>query len=152
MDGELSDSENLELDAHLAQCVSCKREYQLLTFPNRIAQANPPPVLSPFFYSKLKAHIDGEIPQNAAWQTLLGMARLMVPALASITLALLLVFSYQQMRNSEVDLDRTYDRAFLSEDQLGQMPVVDQGDTAYENILNAITEPVSNYHRNQSLK
>jgi predicted anti-sigma-YlaC factor YlaD len=152
LDGELSDSESIELDAHLANCISCSREYRLLALPNRIAQINPPPEPSPFFYQKLKARIDGEIKHNAIWQALWGLARPMVSTLAGITLALLSVFAYFQMHGREVDLYKTYDRAFIFEDQSNQMLVADQGDITYERVLNTIAEQESNYHRNQNLK
>jgi hypothetical protein len=153
IDGELSDSENGELDAHLAQCVSCNREYRLLSLPNRIAQLSPPPAPSSAFNRMLKTLIDGETQKNAVWQAFWGLAKPMVPALAGITLALLSIFAYQQIRNSEVDLYRTYDRAFLSEDQSNQMLVADQGDiNSYENLLNASTEQEFRYHRNQNPK
>jgi anti-sigma factor RsiW len=152
MDGELSDSENMELDAHLAKCASCSREYRLLTLPDRIAQASPPPAPSPFFCQKLRSHIDGETKRNAIWQAIWGLAKPMVPALAGITLALLSVFAYQQIRNSEADLYRTYDRAFIAEDRSSPMLVADQGDIEYESILNTIAEQESNYRRNHNQK
>jgi predicted anti-sigma-YlaC factor YlaD len=152
IDGELSDSENMELDAHLANCMSCNREYRLVTFPNRIAQIIPPPEPSPFFYQKLSAQIDGEIKKNALWQALWGLARPMVPTLAGITLALLSVFAYFQMHGHEVDLYKTYDRAFIFEDQPNQMLAADQGDITYESVLKTIAEQESNYRRNQNQK
>jgi hypothetical protein len=152
IDDELSDSENMELDAHLAKCVSCSREYRLLALPHRIAQAAPPPALSPFFYQKLRTRIDGEIKENAGWQTLWGLARPMVPTFAGITLVLLSVFAYQQIRNPRIDLYRTYEKAFIAEDQSNQMFFADQGDITYESILNTIADPESAYRRNQSPK
>jgi hypothetical protein len=152
IDGELSDPENMELDAHLAKCVSCSREYRLLTLPHRIAQVAPPPALSPFFYQKLRTRIDGETKENAAWQALWSLARPMVPTFAGITLVLLSVFAYQQIRNPEVDPYRTYEKAFIAEDQSYQMLVADQGDITYESILNTIGDQESPYRRNQSPK
>jgi hypothetical protein len=149
MDGELSDSENMELDAHLVKCISCSREYTLLTLPHRFAQIDPPPAPSPFFYQKLRTRIDSEIKENAGWRALWGLARPMVPALAGITLALLTVFAYQQIRGPKIDPYRTYDSAFISEDQSNQMHVAEQGDTTYESILKTIAEQESNYRRNQ---
>jgi anti-sigma factor RsiW len=152
MDGELSDSENMELDAHLAKCMSCSREYKLFALPHRIAQVNPPPAPSPFFYQRLRARIDDETRENAGWQALWGLARPMVPALAGITLALLSVFAYFQMSGPEVNLYRTYDKAFVSEDRSHEILIADQGDITYESVLNTIAEQESSYRRNQNLK
>jgi hypothetical protein len=143
IDGELSDSENIELDAHLANCMSCSRAYRLFTLPNRIARKTPPPEPSPFFYQRLRTYIDGETKKNAVWQALWGLARPMVPTLAGITLALLSVLAYQQMRNPEGDLYSTYYRTFLSEDQSNQILVADQRDITYESVLKAIAEQES---------
>jgi hypothetical protein len=152
IDGELSDPENMELDAHLAKCVPCSREYGRLTLPHRIAQAALPPAPSPFFFQKLRTRIDREIKENAGWRALWGLARPMVPTLAGITLVLLSVFAYQQIRNPEIDPYRTYDRAFISEGQSNQILVTDQWDAGYESILNTVAEQESTYRRNQSLK
>jgi anti-sigma factor RsiW len=152
IDGELSDSESMELDDHLAKCMSCSREYRLWTFPHRLAQASPPPTPSPFFYQRLRTRIDGEVKKNAGWQVLWGLARPIVPALAGITLALVSVLAYMQMRSPEVDLYATYDKAFISEDQSNRMLVSDQGDITYESVLRTIAEQDSNFRRNQNLK
>jgi anti-sigma factor RsiW len=152
IDGELSDSESMELDNHLAKCVSCSREYRLITLPHRIAQANPPPKSSPFFYQRLRTRIDSEVQKDLGSQVLWGLARSMIPALAGITLALLSVFAYLQMRSPEVDLYKSYDRAFISDDQSQSILVADQGDITYESVLSAIAEQESNYRRNQNLK
>jgi len=76
----------------------------------------------------------------------------MVPALAGIALALLLVFTYFQIYDPQVDLYRAYDGEFISEDQSHTMLIADQGDITYESVLSAIAERESNYRRNQGLK
>jgi len=152
IDGELSDSEYAELDAHLAKCASCSRKYNILILPYRIAQAEPPLTPSPFFYQKLRMRIEAEAPQIAGWQAFLGLVRSMVPALAGIALALLLVFTYFQIYDPQVDLYRAYDGEFISEDQSHTMLIADQGDITYESVLSAIAERESNYRRNQGLK
>jgi hypothetical protein len=152
IDGELSDSENTELDAHLSKCTSCGREYRLLILPYRIAQATVPPTASPFFYQKLRMRIEAEAPKVAGWQTFRGLVRSMVPTLAGITLALLSVFAYLQIRGPQTDLYRSYEGAFISEDQIHGMLIADQKDITYESVLRVIAEQESNYRRNQNLK
>ena len=152
IDGELSDSANKELDAHLAECASCIREYGLLNLPHRIAQMDPPPAPSPFFYQKLSRRIEGETQKIAGWQVFWGLARPMVPTLAGITLALLSVFAYFQIHGPEAELFEAYDRAFISEDPSHRMLVAEQGDITYESVLSAIVEQESNGRRNRALK
>jgi anti-sigma factor RsiW len=140
IDGELSDSESAELDAHLAQCASCSREYRLLALSHRIALAIPPVVPSPFFYRKLRLRIDGEAQKAAGWQVFIGLARQMIPALAGITLALLSVFAYVQIRGPEADIYRAYSRVFISEDQSQRALVAEQADITDEGVLRALAE------------
>jgi hypothetical protein len=152
IDGELRDFENRELDAHLAQCVSCSREYRLLTFPHRIARTIPEMTPSPDFYGKLGTHIEVEIQKVAGWQTFLGLERQMIPALAGITLALLSVFAYLQLRTPEADLYRAYDRVFVSEDLSQQMMIAAQGKITNEGVLSAIAEREFNHRRDSDMK
>ena len=152
MDGELSDCENSELDAHLSHCASCNREFNLLNLPRRIAPAIPLLAPSPFFYQKLMMRIQGEAQRIAGWQVFGGLARKMVPALAGITLALLTIFAYFELRGTQTDLYGAYDRAFITEDQSNRMLVAGQGDITYEGILSAIAERQSYSRQNQDLK
>jgi len=152
IDGELSDIEGAELEDHLAQCASCTREYRLLALPHRIAQAAPPLTPSPFFYQKLRIGIEGEAQKIAGWQTFLGLARQVVPTLAGITLALLSIFVYLQLRGPQADLYRAYETVFISEDQPHRMLVADQGEITDESVLTAIAERASNHRRSREPK
>jgi anti-sigma factor RsiW len=145
IDGELSLSENAELNGHLKQCPSCTREYGLLTLPSQIAKAIPPVAASPFFYQKLRMQIEDEAQGIASWQIIWKLARQMVPALAGITLALLSVFAYHQLQAPETGLYRNYDQAFISDDQSHKMLAAEQKDITYESVLTAIAERQSSH-------
>jgi hypothetical protein len=64
----------------------------------------------------------------------------MIPTLAGITLALLSLFAYLQLRGPEADLYKAYDRAFISEDQSHRTLVAEHGDMTDESVLRAIAE------------
>jgi len=151
IDNELSEFENATLDSHLAKCPSCSREYRILSLPNRVAQAIPPLEPFPFFYSRLRMKLEGEAQKAAGWQTIFGLARQVIPALAGITLALLSVFAYVQMSGHEPDLYKAYDRVFVTEDQPHRMLFSDHGITD-ESVLIAIAERESSLRRSMDLK
>jgi anti-sigma factor RsiW len=151
IDGELSESENADLDNHLAQCASCAREYRVLALPRRIAQEIPQLTPPPFFYPKLRKHIEGEARGIASRQVLWGLARKMVPAMATITLALLSVLAYSQLHSPEADLFSSYDHVFITEEQPHRMLAAEQGDISAESVLSAIAERESS-HRHDSAK
>jgi anti-sigma factor RsiW len=140
IDSELPDTENSELDGHLAQCPSCGRDYRLLTLPKQLAREIAPATASPFFYQKLRRRIEEDDQGMASWQAIRGLARQMVPALAGITLALLSVFAYFQIQAPDAELYRSYDRVFTSDDESHRMLVAEQKDITYESILTAIAE------------
>lgn len=140
IDSELLDAEDYELHDHLAQCASCSRDYRLLNLPQQLARKIAPVTASPFFYQKLRLRIEEDAQGIASWQAIRGLARQMVPALAGITLALLSVFAYFQIQAPDVELYRSYDRVFTSDDQSHRMLVAEQKDITYESILTAIAE------------
>ena len=146
IDGELSESENSELDSHLSACASCMRDYRLLVLPRRIAETIPAVASSPYFYGKVRNRIEAEVQSAVGWQIFVSLAHRIVPAMAAITLALLSVFAYFQIRGPEADIYKAYDRAFLTEDLPHQMFIADREAITDENVLHAIA------NRNTSLR
>ncbi len=152
IDGELRDSENRELDSHLAQCAPCAKEFGLLMFPRRMAETTPSVAPSPYFYQKLREHIESETQRIANWQPFGRLARQMIPALASITLVLLSVFAYHQLRESDEDIYRAYSRVFVSESMPYQMIVFEKEERTNESVLNTIVEREFNHLLNMGME
>jgi anti-sigma factor RsiW len=140
LDGELSDSENLELDEHLAQCEICRREFSMVTLAPKMAGAVPPIKSSPFFYRKLQARIDEEVRGAANLQIFWGLAGKMIPALAGVTLLLLSVFFYLQMNAPEAEFYQAYEGIYILDDQSHRILAAEQNDITYESVLTAIAE------------
>jgi hypothetical protein len=140
MDDELSPSEAEQLDSHLLLCSSCAREFNLLLLPRRIAQTFPILEPSPYFYSRLKARIQSEDQAVTIWQIILGLSRHVVPTLAAITLIVLGLFAYFEIRDPMADVFYAYDRIFISGDRPHRMVIADQGEITDESVLFAISE------------
>jgi len=138
LDGELSPGEEERLAAHLRQCPACDREMRFLSLPRRVARVVPAFEPSPYFYQRLRARLGME-ESITIWQILIGLSRHLVPALAVITLALLSIFSYQQLRSS-TDVYQAYDRIFIPGDQPRLTVIADPGEITDESVLRAIAE------------
>ena len=104
LEGELSPGEEERLTAHLRECPACDWEMKLLSLPRRLARAVPAFEPSPYFYQRLRAQLGSVEESITIWQILIALSRQLVPALAVITLALLSIFSYQQLRSSTADV------------------------------------------------
>ncbi len=140
IDEELSDSENEQLEAHLALCAACAREYQLLTLPQRIAQIIPGFKPSPYFHQTLRARIEREDQISSIWQIFHGLARQMVPVLAAVTLSLILILAYFQLRAPEADLYQAYEGIYASEAYPNLMLIAEEEAITNETVIRAITE------------
>lgn len=151
IDGELSDRENEELIAHMAQCSSCAREYNLLALPQRLALTISAVEPSPYFSRKVSTRIANEANVGAFWQTIFSTASRIVPALASITILLLSIFVYLQLYSPNPDLYTAYDGVFTPEDQQPHSMFI-AGDFTDESVLSAITEQENDHTRSYTLK
>jgi|WetSurSiteA1Bulk_404760.scaffolds.fasta_scaffold69226_2 anti-sigma factor RsiW len=152
IDGELTAGECAQVDAHLAQCASCMREYRLLALPRQIAEAIPALTPSPYFYQPIRARIEGESQGLAVWQVFYGLTRRVIPVMAGITLALLSVFAYLQMRVPETDIYTAYASAIVSEDRSSRLLVEGRSSITDEGVLRAIAERSADYERDLPLK
>ena len=140
LDGELDFRDLERLNLHLDGCPSCAREMNLLLLPRRLARVIPVLEPSPYFYQKLRARLQGESESVTIWQILLGLSRQIVPALAALTLVLISIFGYQQLRRPEVDVYQAYDSIFMSGDRPQRMVIADLGEITEESVLRAIAE------------
>jgi predicted anti-sigma-YlaC factor YlaD len=145
IDDELLSAESKLLDSHLAQCSACTREFRILAIPRRIGQAIPALQPSPYFYRRLRARIENEAQSITIWQIILGLSRQLVPALAAITLALLSIFAYLQLRVPQTEVYQAYDKIFMSGDRPHRMVIADQGEITDESVLRAIAEQDTNH-------
>jgi hypothetical protein len=138
MDNELSIRERDQLDAHLNRCVSCTREWKLLTLPRRIGRSIPALEPSPFFYARLKARLERERQSITIWQVLLGMSRQIVSAMATVALVIISLFAYFEFRGPRMDLYQAYDSIFLSGDRPSRMVIAEE--ITDESVLHALAE------------
>ena len=140
LDAELSVLESKELEAHLSGCVACAREEKLLAIPRQIGRAIPDLQPPPYFYARLKARLNREDPSLTFWQILLTLSRHLVPAFAAVTLALLSVFAYYQVRGPQEDTTQAYDWIIQSLDRPHVILLENNGEINDENVLGAIVE------------
>ena len=152
IDREISESEGRILDSHLEQCPDCAREFYLLTIPGRIAQEITPPEPSPYFYTKLEAHIENEARNAAALQSFHSLARRVVSSMAAVTLTLLSVFAYLHLHNPRDDLYVAYEKAFIGEGLPLRRMVVERRGITDASILNAIANQAIQQNDNLELK
>jgi hypothetical protein len=142
LDRELGEGEERELRQHLAVCAACTRELRLLSLPRRLGQAIPALEPSPFFYQRLRANLESarEYQGVTIWQIVVGISRQIVPAFASVTLALVSIFIYLQLHGPAAEY-QTYDSIFLSGERPQSMVIAANGDLTDESVLSAMTEP-----------
>lgn len=145
IDGELSESGKRDFDNHIEHCPDCARAYRITALPRRMASGISTVSPSPFFYGKLKIHLENEKRSMAGWQLFWRLARQMVPALAGITLALLTALAFIQLQGPKTDLPQDYRRVFITEGQPHRMLSGEQGDITDASVLRAIAERQSGY-------
>ena len=152
IDHELSESEAGILDLHLKECRHCFHEYGLLSVPRRVAQSMTPLEPSPYFYRTLKVRIENEAQSVAILQQFISLARRIIPSMAAVTLALLSVFAYLQVRTPQDDLHAAYERVILGGDLPLHRMVTEQRKITDASILSAIANQGEWQDSNYELK
>ena len=140
LDHELAAMDEEHLQHHLAECAICAREMKLLALPRAISKAIPQLEPSPYFYQRLRTRIESESKSVNIWQIMVGISHRLVPAMAAITLALLLAFSYFQLSAPQADVVQAYDNIFMSSDRPQRMVIADHSEITDESVLQAIAE------------
>ena len=130
---------NAELEKHLAECVSCRRGYRLLSFPRAVAAVEPPVTASAWFYQRLCRRIDEEAQSRTGRQAVWKLAYRMIPALAGITLTLASIFIWQEARYSPT-ATWSYEYVFIADDASRRMLADDQNEITYRSVLTALAE------------
>ena len=77
---------------------------------------------------------------SAIYKTFLSLSRQLIPAMAIVTLSLLFIFAYFQMRTPEADLYHAYDGIFASDGYSNLPLIVEQDDITNETVIRAIAE------------
>jgi anti-sigma factor RsiW len=140
LDGELAAPEARELETHISGCAACSHEKKLLAIPREIGRAIPVLQPSPYFYARLRARLESENQAVTFWQILLTLSRHLLPAFAAVTLALLSVFAYYQVREPQEDTVQAYDWILQSLDRPHVALLGAQGDVNDEVVLGTIVE------------
>ncbi|NWG12845.1 MAG: zf-HC2 domain-containing protein [Acidobacteria bacterium] len=143
IDGELPPQEVDRIDAHLRVCPVCARELRMLTLPRKIARLFPIVEPSPYFYRRLKAGLESESRGAGFWQTVMGLSRQVVPALAALTLIVLTAFAYLQVAAPQNDFPQAYESMILPVSQPEQFVFAGRGEITDDVVLGmpAETEP-----------
>jgi hypothetical protein len=152
IDHELSESEDRVLGQHMEGCTRCIREYEMLSLPHRLAQKLPPLETSPYFYRKLRIHIENEAQNIAMLQQFFSLARKIIPSLAAITLALLSIFAYFQLNNPKDDLYSAYEQILTGEDIHNSMMLTGQRNITDVSILRAIARQETQRNTSYEMK
>ena len=132
MDGELSGEEQAQLQQHLSDCSICSWEMKLSLFPRKIGQVIRRLEPSPLFYRSLRDRLQAEAAVPAIWTVILGLSRRMVPALGTLTLAIVSIFAYLQFTGAGTDID------FAAEDPVREIVISEQHEITDETVLLAI--------------
>jgi hypothetical protein len=140
LDAELSAAEAGDLSDHVSGCASCTREKRVLAIPRQIGNTFPVLQPSPYFYSRLKARLDQESQPLTVWQLMLTISRQLVPAFAALTLALLSIFAYYQVRGRQEDRAYAYDLVLHSLDRRQAIILGAQGEINDESFLVTLIE------------
>jgi len=127
------------LENHLDECVSCRRQSGLLSFPRAAAAVEPSITAAAWFYQRIYRRIEDEAKSRAGRQAVWKLAYRMIPALAGITLTMAFVFVLQEARLSTTST-WNYEYVFITDDASRRMLADDQSDITYKSVLTALAE------------
>ena len=128
-----------ELEKHLVECASCRRQSCLLSFPRAAAAAEPSITAAAWFYQQIYRRIEDETQGRAGRQAVWKLAYRMIPALAGITLTLAAIFVWQESRSSTTT-PWSYEYVFIADDAARRMLADDRNDITYRSVLTALAE------------
>ena len=120
LDGKLSDAERHSLEAHLAHCPRCREELEYTRHIQTLLARRPRETVSPYFWTRLTARLQQEIPPRAVRSGLDWAFRRLVPVLGAVTVLLAILFSVIHDIAVEPDME-TYIEMWTPQEEMATL-------------------------------